>query len=73
MDNAITTYLNEKGMTAAAFADLIGVKKGAVSKWRKGQGPSIELAKRIDERTNGELRKEVLRPDVWSLAEEAAQ
>lgn len=72
MDSPIKAYLDRKQMTAAAFADLIGVKKAAVSKWMRGQGPSIESAKVIDERTNGELPKEALRPDVWTDAERGA-
>lgn len=69
MDSPIRTYLEAKQMTAAAFADLIGVKKAAVSKWMRGQGPSIESAKLIEERTNGDLPKEALRPDVWQPAD----
>lgn len=69
METPIKTYLKAKGMTAAAFANLVGVKKAAVSKWMRGHGPSIESAKVIEERTQGELPKEVLRPDVWTRSD----
>ena len=69
MDSPIKTYLTAKQMTASTFADLIGVKKSAVSKWVRGRGPSVQTAQLIDERTGGELPKELLRPDVWSAPE----
>lgn len=58
-------YLKAHEMSVEEFAKLVGVQKSAVSKWMRGRGPSIESAKIIEERTNGELPKEALRPDVW--------
>jgi transcriptional regulator with XRE-family HTH domain len=50
----IKAYLEEKGFTDAAFAELIGVDRSTVTRMRKnGQTPGAETMRRIAEVTNG--------------------
>lgn len=64
----IAAYRSLHKMTLSAFGELAGVQKAAVHKWENETGkPSIDAARRIDERTNGALPKWLLRPDVWAV------
>ncbi len=64
MRNPIRSYREKYGLTLEAFGDLIGSRKGSVSKWEAGQPPSIITARSIEQVTNGEITRGDLRPDV---------
>ncbi len=72
MNNSIRIYRAKHGMTLSAFAAMVGVQKAAVYKWQRGIGPSIDLARTIEEKTGCEIRKEELRPDIWEPTQEAS-
>ena len=46
-------YRLDRGLTQAALAQLVGTKKGTVSKWEQGTVPSLKFMRRIAEVTDG--------------------
>jgi transcriptional regulator with XRE-family HTH domain len=64
-NNPIKLYRDGKGQTQEQFAASVGVKKAVVSKWEKGVPPSYKSALKLEEISEGRLRKEELRPDIW--------
>ena len=50
-----------------ALAKLAGVSQPAVHKWMKGLScPGLKAVIRIERATNGAIRREDLRPDIFS-------
>lgn len=50
----LATYLASKKLERAAFANLIGISPSMASHIANGtRSPSVELAKKIERRTNG--------------------
>ena len=49
----LNTYLERKGLTQTAFAELIGATQGRVGQLLNGELPSFRLATRIHEETSG--------------------
>ena len=71
----IPQYLEKHRMSQEAFAKLVGVSQGLVWQWLKWlknrkQGTQItaERAKQIEAKTNGEIQRAELRPDLWERA-----
>lgn len=65
----IATYLAEKELSQEAFAKQIGVSQGLVWQWLDGRTRiTAERAIEIDEKTNGEITKADLRPDIFGPA-----
>jgi transcriptional regulator with XRE-family HTH domain len=62
----IKAYRERHNLTLEAFGTRVGVQRSAVSKWERGEGPSIDNAKGIEAATRGEIPKHVLRPDIWA-------
>jgi DNA-binding transcriptional regulator YdaS (Cro superfamily) len=53
--------------TQKNLAKKLGVKQQTVSDWVRGKiNPSIENAKKIDQLSNGAIKKEQIRPDVFA-------
>ncbi|MFV1919159.1 hypothetical protein VPH46_06970 [Sphingomonas sp. MJ1 (PH-R8)] len=56
MSTALDAYLNRERIKDADFAPLIGRDRSMVSKLRRGLvRPTLELADRIEQKTNGEV------------------
>lgn len=55
--STLARYRAEKGETQAGFAARLGITQGFVSQLEKGRArPSLELAKRIEDATNGAVQ-----------------
>lgn len=72
----IATYRREKGLSQSAFADLLTASgspatQGLVSQWEKGATIPAERVVEIERATEGAVRRQSLRPDLWP--EEATQ
>lgn len=68
----IQAYLEKHRLSQAQFAEKIGVTQGAVWQWiqwldnpNKGTRMSAEKAKEIEDRTEGEITRHDLRPDIY--------
>lgn len=50
-------------------ADILGIKRQTIYAWisgkSKNQSPTLKYCKIIEEKTNGEITKEELRPDIF--------
>lgn len=51
--STLTKYLADNGITQAEFAARIGVVQATVSKLAAGKMPSLRLAQRIEDATDG--------------------
>jgi len=65
MENPIRAYRNNQGLTQSQLAELVGVKKAAVSKWEVGNGPSAAAAIRLEQVSDGAVPRWLVRPDLW--------
>lgn len=63
--NAIKEYRDQKGLTLEQFGALAGVQKAAVWKWEEGTPVPPMRAIIIEEKTDGELPRWRVRPDLW--------
>ena len=64
----ITAYLKAKELSQEAFAKQIGVSQGLVWQWISGKTRiTAERAIEIEEKTDGAIRREQLRPDVFEV------
>lgn len=63
--NVIREYRDEKKLTQEQFGNLAGVKKAAVCKWEDGIPVPPMRAIVIEEKTDGELPRWRIRPDLW--------
>lgn len=62
-------YLTSRGITEKAFGLSINVSQQTVHRYRSGtRKPSPVVARKIEDATEGLVRKETLRPDLWSEA-----
>ena len=67
----LPAYLEKHGLSQGEFAKRIGVSQGLVWQWLSGKTRvSPSKAKDIEAKTEGEITKAELRPDIWE--EEAA-
>jgi DNA-binding transcriptional regulator YdaS (Cro superfamily) len=65
----IRGYLKKHRMSQAAFAELLEVSQGLVWQWLEGQTKiTADRAKQIELKTNGEITRSELRPDLWERA-----
>ena len=62
----IAAYLKKHGLTQKQFADKIGCTQGAVSQWLLGAQPSAERAVEIEKKTDGQIQRHELRPDLFA-------
>jgi len=61
-------------MSLAAFGRMVDVEKAAVWKWENGGDPAPTQCIKIEEKTNGEIPRWMLRSDLWPAPNlEAAQ
>ena len=61
----LAEYMKLNNMTDRRMADLIKVKAMAVNNYRRGlSAPRLDIAKRIETVTDGEVTIRDLRPDV---------
>lgn len=52
----LDTYLRERDLTDEKFAEIVGVDRSAVTRWRNGTTcPETPNQRKIFERTNGEV------------------
>jgi len=59
-------YRKAKGLKQFTFAKLVGVTASCISQIEnKRRKPSIDIARKIERATKGEITKEELRPDIW--------
>lgn len=64
--DCIKSYIKKHSLSQAAFGKQVGVSQGMVWQWLNQQRPiGAKVAKRIDENTGGEIKKEKLRPDIF--------
>lgn len=66
----ILTYRKEKGLSQAAFAQLLTdsgspATQGLVSQWEKGGTIPAERAVEIEKATGGDVTRGDLRPELW--------
>lgn len=62
----LKTYLKKTKTTQQALADALGVTQGLVSQWINGVTPITgEQAVKIEEKTQGQVTREELRPDLY--------
>lgn len=68
--NAITRYRNRKNLTQQGLAELFGITQPMVAHLENGvRKPSPRLALHIEAVTKGEIRRHVLRPDVYPVGD----
>lgn len=64
----ISTYLREKGLSQEEFATHLGVSQGLVWQWIAGRTRvTAERAIEIEGKTDGEITRHDLRPDLYPL------
>lgn len=62
----IKTYRTKARLSQDQFAKLIGATQGLVNHWEQSrQQPSAVMSRKIEEKTNGELKRTDLRPDIF--------
>lgn len=62
----IKTYRAKAGLSQDQFAKLIEVTQGLINHWEQNrQQPSAVMSRKIEEKTNGELKRTDLRPDIF--------
>jgi DNA-binding transcriptional regulator YdaS (Cro superfamily) len=62
----ISDYLQQKGLSQAAFGARLGVTQGLVWQWISGhRRVTAERAVQIHQETRGKVSKHELRPDVF--------
>lgn len=62
----IDSYLSNKKITQANFAETLNVSAGMVTQWLKGYRPiSPEKCVEIEKATNGMVTRKDLRPKDW--------
>lgn len=67
--NIIRSYRERHGLSQAQFGQLVGVRQTAVSNYEQGiRAPHFRVAKRISDKTHGEVSIHALRPDVFGPA-----
>lgn len=65
----ITRYLTQACVTQADFASQLEVTPGLVSQWLSGKTAiTAERAIQIEEVTDGEITRAMLRPDLFGRA-----
>jgi DNA-binding transcriptional regulator YdaS (Cro superfamily) len=65
----LRAYLSMHGLTASAFAEMIGTSQPTVTRLLNGKRkPSPALALRIEKKTRGAVPRHSLRPDIYSNA-----
>lgn len=63
----IKTYRTKAGLSQGQFAKLIGATQGLINHWEQNrQQPSPSMARTIEQKTDGDLRRIDLRPDIFS-------
>ncbi len=63
----IKDYRTKADLSQGGFARLIGVTQGLVNHWEQNrQRPSAGMAKTIEQKTGGALRRADPRPDIFS-------
>jgi DNA-binding transcriptional regulator YdaS (Cro superfamily) len=63
----IKTYRQQRKLTQHALAVTLGVSQGLITQWETGRLPvSAEMAKHIEQVTNGALKRQDLRPDLFT-------
>ena len=63
----IRGYLEKHHLSQAQFAEKVGVSQGMVWQWLNERTPvSAKQAVNIEDKTAGEIRREHLRPDIFS-------
>ncbi|MCB1767535.1 MAG: helix-turn-helix transcriptional regulator [Candidatus Competibacteraceae bacterium] len=65
--NPIRSYRKQHGLSQTAFGRLVGLPQTTVSSYESGvRNPSHRTAKRIHDKTNGELPIHALLPDIFA-------
>jgi len=65
----IARYLRKQGIKQSDFATRLNVTPGLVSQWLSGKTAiTAERAKQIEDATDGELTRAMLRPDLFEVA-----
>ena len=73
MQNSLHRYLKQPGQSMAALAARVGVFPSTITRPLKGERqPSIELAKEIERKTNGEITARDFIAACLEAQEEAA-
>lgn len=74
----IRAYLEKHQLSQEQFAKRLGVSQGLIWQWmewhanpNKGTRITAERAKEIEEKTDGEITRHDLRPDLFSRARAA--
>jgi len=68
----IRAYLKKHDLSQDAFAQQIGVTQGAVWQWINSYSRvDARRAKDIEEKTNGEITRHDLRPDLYEAVSRA--
>ena len=63
---AIKRYMTRHSLTQKDFAKIVRVQQSMVSQWLSGTRPmGAERAVEIEKRTNGEIKRHDLRPDIF--------
>lgn len=64
----IRAYLKKHGLSQQDFADMFGVTQSAVWQWMNGERSRVtaERAIEIERVTRGQIRRQDLRPDLFS-------
>ncbi len=63
----IKDYRTKADLSQEKFARLIGVTQGLINHWEQNrQQPSAGIAKTIEKKTGGVLKRVDLRPDLFS-------
>ena len=62
----IKNYRTRNGLSQDKFASLINVSQGLIHSWESERRlPSPRLAKVIEEKTSGSIKRAEMRPDLW--------
>jgi DNA-binding transcriptional regulator YdaS (Cro superfamily) len=65
-NNSIASAINALGGTQESAAKALNVSQAFISKLMNGkQKPSAKMALKIEQASNGEFKREQLRPDIF--------